>query len=597
MVFCQALRSSLLLFLLVFASPVFAQSRITANDKIEITSRNQRLLTALSETSLGLPTEPVRPKEVVVIFAGGGGLCTLLCLGLPQDQSADLAKAIQKGLGDNPIANMELEHGSDEGKAVVKGKYEFGSFGKREGSLDIPIGKMSAVLQAEGWQPTIYLRTYPAANVTAEGMKLYEGARTNTYGARSPRADTHAIVTVSVSPILTGAFYFFLFGPWALTLAGLLTAYAVAKSEKIPIKRRRAIYPKLATWPAFGSIAVHAPFAIWFIAGRGYQVFTDLWFSSASATTIMPFVILPLLPIILTLPLVNRVEKKLFGPDEDSPPIPEMPEVPEAVKAYNQQVAKLGVLVLVVGIALILLRAAFFEGAIGLPFMFVGLGLALFSRQIAESLLKKQKPDLAVTEEETELATDLADLAHKMGIQGKVSIKIDAGALGMTTPYASVNLANVVTVSWRLRELLDRDERRAILAHELAHVKLGHLKQRKFLFVGIMAVFALPVIIMPIAISRVSLTSLMPIVMAAPIALFPIMLIFGMRWKRSREYASDRLMLETTRDLQSAISALTKLTKNSPMPHIHENEVASSHPAMSKRIERLRELALELGLD
>jgi Zn-dependent protease with chaperone function len=56
------------------------------------------------------------------------------------------------------------------------------------------------------------------------------------------------------------------------------------------------------------------------------------------------------------------------------------------------------------------------------------------------------------------------------------------------------------------------------------------------------------------------------------------------------------MALEVTRNLDGIVSALTKLAQHSPMPYLVEVEDLSTHPALSHRIERLRQIAKELGI-
>jgi Zn-dependent protease with chaperone function len=56
------------------------------------------------------------------------------------------------------------------------------------------------------------------------------------------------------------------------------------------------------------------------------------------------------------------------------------------------------------------------------------------------------------------------------------------------------------------------------------------------------------------------------------------------------------MALEVTRNLDGIVSALTKLAQHSPMPYLAQVEDLSTHPALSHRIERLRQIAKELGI-
>jgi Zn-dependent protease with chaperone function len=85
------------------------------------------------------------------------------------------------------------------------------------------------------------------------------------------------------------------------------------------------------------------------------------------------------------------------------------------------------------------------------------------------------------------------------------------------------------------------------------------------------------------------------IFLASTFALF--LLFFGTLWiSRRQEFEADRMALEVTRNLDGIVSALTKLVQHSPMPYLAQVEDLSTHPALSHRIERLRQIAKELGI-
>lgn len=588
------LRLRLQILLAAFLTTAAAVGQPKADPDIEITSRNQRMLDAISKTDLNLPAEPTRKDEITLVFGGGGGACTLFVVALPAEKAKDAAEAISSAIKGSQIAPMLLSYDAFEGKAVIKGTYEFGSFGKRRGELTVPVGKIYAELSSAGWKPTLFLRTHTAATVQADGFAKHESARLFTFGANKVKPDAEIRVEVKILPAIATTFYFFLFGPWVITFAGLTAGYFYAKNAKIDIKKRRKVYPKLVTWPTFGSIAIHAPIAFWFIGGRGYQPFSDLWFSTSSASPLIPFVALPLLPLFLMLPLVNKVERKLFGPDEGSPE-PHIPEISPEEKAFARKSAFWEIAPFLVGIGCLASRSLFPNNhPANLGLLIAGAAIALAGGPIVKLILRKQAPvttlpDISQTE------ADLQQLALKMGIENPVKLKLDSQAIGKATPYASISASRQITVSQRLLEVLEPAEIRAILAHELAHEKLGHTRQRVLLMLGFMILSLLAIVLVQ-AFGRMSATYVLPLMMGTPLLLAGPALFFLPKQRQANEYQSDRLMLETTSDLSTCLSALQKIASNSPMPYLHETEVASSHPALSKRLDKLREIGQELGM-
>src|SRR6478672_789619 len=100
----------------------------------------------------------------------------------------------------------------------------------------------------------------------------------------------------------------------------------------------------------------------------------------------------------------------------------------------------------------------------------------------------------------------------------------NAGAYGIDTPFIVVNSASV--------ELLDDDELRVILGHELGHVMSGHALYRT-----IAAILAM--------------VSLGALPMLAELALLPIRLAF-LEWSRKSELSADRAGLLGAQDIVAA---------------------------------------------
>jgi Zn-dependent protease with chaperone function len=190
-----------------------------------------------------------------------------------------------------------------------------------------------------------------------------------------------------------------------------------------------------------------------------------------------------------------------------------------------------------------------------------------------------------------------------MGIDNPPKVMVDESPDGCEYAFAFV-FPSAVVVSRKLLEVLTPEEIRCALAHELAHLKLRYLSLWLPLLTLCGALFLVFPIILTISVLLPMrdrwLPGIDPVLIAIGVLVttFPLFLLFFVeRWiLRRKEYKADRTALEVTRNLGGIVSALTKLAQHSPMPYLAEVEDLSTHPALSHRIERLRQIAKELGI-
>ena len=108
---------------------------------------------------------------------------------------------------------------------------------------------------------------------------------------------------------------------------------------------------------------------------------------------------------------------------------------------------------------------------------------------------------------------------------------VNAGAVGFEDPFVVMNSATLA--------MLDDEEQRFILAHELGHIMSGHTTYR-----------TIAIIILTVGINNLPFL--------AGIALLPFQLAL-LEWYRKSELSSDRAGLLGTQDLNTAMGAFMKL--------------------------------------
>jgi Zn-dependent protease with chaperone function len=348
-----------------------------------------------------------------------------------------------------------------------------------------------------------------------------------------------------------------------ITMLSLVLAALIACWQRLPIERRRWLYPKLAFYLPLVALFCHpfiALFTLFF--SLHLRAIADVWFGTLRLSVVLASVVLvPAAPLFvltncLALGLSIPIERKLFGRPE---------EKLLAMEKRKDLLAKIAV-------------------------------------DISLSLVRNWRQQRQARRQDDELEKQVKALALQFGITNPPKVMVDESPYGREYAFAFV-FPSAVVVSQKLLEVLTPEEIRCALAHELAHLKLRHLSRRfplLFLCVALFSLSPLTFAVLPMrdrwlpAVDPVWLITV-GIFLAPTFALF--LLFFGTRWiSRRQEFEADRMALEVTRNLDGIVSALTKLVQHSPMPYLAQVEDLSTHPALSRRIERLRQIAKELGI-
>ena len=183
------------------------------------------------------------------------------------------------------------------------------------------------------------------------------------------------------------------------------------------------------------------------------------------------------------------------------------------------------------------------------------------------------------------------DLARIAGVRVKRIVLLKSSA-----PNAYASLFGTVGLTQGLLDRMEPDEIRAIIAHELGHIKRGHPRQ-----ILAASLIALAALLTALHLTRIYLEphlsdtgkalfiSPLPIILLVNV---PLLLLTG-PLKRKREREADALAAQWTGDPELVIRALTKihLLNASPSRLKPSDEALSSHPSLRNRIEAIRENA------
>jgi heat shock protein HtpX len=244
-----------------------------------------------------------------------------------------------------------------------------------------------------------------------------------------------------------------------------------------------------------------------------------------------------------------------------------------------------------------------------------------FSAKIALSMTGAKQVELGTTDaQELRLLRIVHSLSIAEGFEQDPAVYIiDESAPNAFATGRDVQHSAIAATSGLL-EIMDDRELRAVLGHEISHIKNYDIRVSMIVFGLVVAVTTIALIVRKIAwmmiyssgrsrsrdSGLISLFGVIPMHIAA--ALMPIVASFvQLAVSRQREYLADVSSVELVRDPDGMISALKKLisagnatimqSQNTATAHLYfisplntksfTNRLFSTHPPLEKRIERL----------
>jgi heat shock protein HtpX len=261
------------------------------------------------------------------------------------------------------------------------------------------------------------------------------------------------------------------------------------------------------------------------------------------------------------------------------------------------------VLIFALMLGVLLLSGLRIVGALGLA---VVLGMASFFFVTIQNRASELTPQNAVPLERSNapaLHAILGELAERAELPRTPDVYLlPAGMMNAATLGSREHPILIVTPP--LLDTLSRNEVRAVLAHEVAHVRDNDLMSYRI---------AEAIAMITVVISRVGwllVLLYLPVLLLSdveiPLGLIAILVVapaasvlLQMALSRSREFSADLGAVELTDEPLALASALQKidnvgrsmLHQMLPVPKKRDSSVFRSHPAISQRVERLRGLA------
>jgi len=165
----------------------------------------------------------------------------------------------------------------------------------------------------------------------------------------------------------------------------------------------------------------------------------------------------------------------------------------------------------------------------------------------------------------------LHELKKKMNISKNIKLKLFASDLLVTAIFAGTIFASIY-VNKKLSSILNQEEIKAVLAHELAHYKEKHLhKSTMFHTILCIALFGIMYLVKTL---KLPYEIILPVILA--------FFVLSFLYARHNEIEADIIAARVTNP-GALISALQKIKgKTMPLPLLYP------HPSLKKRIEIIR---------
>lgn len=549
------------------------------------------MIDSIGNLPFGIPTTLRYSSEVYVLYFAGAAYNEIIILARPEVDPQTLARILDSAIAKTRFESEPVEWEQAVDFSAARAHFPNGKIMSLNASTLAPVGFVIAGIKRGGLHPYAILRIPEYATAPILPQPGVRGNGTWYYATNFPvDLSLNVSAAVPISSALKAFAAMFSFP--VVILLSICIGILVARSNRIHIDIRRRFYIKIIRYSFIIGFAIYILSIVVYAKSVNQLLIGDIWFGRiGAASTKGPLMMLPFLAILLLAPITAMVEKKLFGHAQGTPQQHVNPKEKRLYKYFGIA----SIISMILGLFL-LFGLDYLDGVNKWLYFFtrcLGFGLAFFGPILVQQVFKRSLKKYQKISTDDGLTARANVLAENIGVAVK-HVNIDEGTAGIAYAMAFALPGQTVRVTRKLIDVLTPEEVDFILAHEIAHLKKRHIPRQiaivVFAFVLLQIPFFLPAA--GIHISRgLALLNLL-------FSLTGLLLLFGgTAWlSRKREREADRIALETTRNLDAAVSSLVKIIQCSPHPYIHDIDDFSTHPKISKRLNTLRQQAKKMGL-
>lgn len=187
------------------------------------------------------------------------------------------------------------------------------------------------------------------------------------------------------------------------------------------------------------------------------------------------------------------------------------------------------------------------------------------------------------------------ETARKAGVRMRRFELVESAAAN-----ASAGLFGVVTITTAARDFLPKAERQAVVAHELGHLRHRHVPAVLLAALAVdAAVIAGNYLLEQHWNGPKWLMETLTSPVLSNVFLWGFISLLLSPIRRRNELSADRFALTTVGDYATVARALTRIHLIGGAPHTYAgfDQFSGSHPSLTRRLESLRRIAAELGME
>lgn len=579
-----------------------AHAQIKESKDWLVGTKEHNLLTRLSD-SFDFPNTEMPTGQAVATVTVEGPNLTILIVGPPKGDSKAYASALDQWREQSHLSG-EVTYSQEDDCAAAKLRVEEGGFGKMEANLSFDLGGFTRDFEHVETKTSIALVAPNWTNLNVAAKPDYIARNGNRIWNISKSGVSGTITsTLKVPTWIVPAFIAWLTLPIVGFIVCFGIGFAVAKDQRRPIAQRRKIYAMFVGKGTFIVLGIHALLVVATLPTRALDPVSQLWFGLRfSQIGIFVVPLFGFIPVLLLSP-INKLETKLLGATEQEKAeredfseyaAPQLQSAVEPPKSFLAKYWRLGFMALCLAIALIPLSK---DNAFR-PFQRLFFPLFLLVNFLGPSSQLKRVKQMSQAYADLPQNAPFRDRVETRGkmIAQRVGVPLPPVMIGtlLQGPYGALINQQKLTVTPAMADRFSDGELDFVIAHELAHLKENHVAKKKAMIFGPLLLFTA---LFAIILAGKSISfNISPAYTFSP---FILILVLGYPYRhwisstsKKFEYIADEMAVRITRDKDSAISALTKMTRQDGLPGFDEVDFLASHPTIAKRIERIRAIVL-----
>lgn len=539
----------------------------------------------LQSRMLNLPAVLSSSEEVYLIISGRAGGGEVIVVGRSSDKPSDLASRLDRIVSGYFPKETKIEYLATPKHSIAIARYSKLNIGKTTCSWSIPVSTIISKAKVNGLKPHLVFRMRPYVQVPDLGHPIYRTKNYIYYDARQLPADGKVNMQTDISISSIAEIIAMLSVLPLLSVASLMLGIRIARGTKVPVGRRRALCYIYTLWGVLIPLGYNPIPIILYLKSSNTIALLDLWFGRFSPIAIITPIIASYGLLALLLVAGSNVRRRHFSISSDG-----------YTNTAFSHTYPIRFAFLVAGLEFILQFVLLYTKGLDIQWRVAALltyfGIsALIIRVLWIWYLRTR---IALCKIDQGLTFRAQEIAERIGV-GIEDVRIDDTADGRNYASSKAFLTKGhIVITKKNVDALSQEEVEWILARELAYRErcTGLYQNALGRVLGIATVILCLPICVFLFLDTGMATKLYCALILMPIAIVNMAIEVSTNCKR--ELAADAAALEATRNLPAAESALRYLITASENPKLSDKD--TTHPALSKRLEALRQTAQRLGL-